>query len=418
MSKESVTRRQSHINKLPNDLISRILKCLPLRNAAKLCTISRSWLCAWKELPDLKFDAKFFAEVLKGKTPTVEEFYNYLSVILLSHVGAISGFYLYVPELTSASAPDIGPWISYLSRNGVKDITIKNAHKPPLKLPYHLFSCPTLENLKLHNCVLNLLPYFKVLRNLKSIELECVVFMGNSFTFFIASCPLLQSLTLKQCPGFERIHITAPNLNYLTLSGKFDSIYLRSLENLVSFSVTLEEMVPNYQKARSCELIAYLAHRCRIQNLRFRGFFCKFLTAGGVGGMFPTCYRYLKSLELSNIETNDLDEFLWVSGMIKSCPVLEDLQISFSSKDAAESKMAYDPQYQLHRLGEVRLTSVTGVTMELKLIEFLLRCSPVLKTMYVKRHVKITNVLESRLARELMYYPRISPKATLVYLEP
>ncbi|KAK9669836.1 hypothetical protein RND81_13G157900 [Saponaria officinalis] len=412
-----MTYAQSVVEKLPQDIISKILKCLPLHDAAKLCSISRAWFSAWKELHELRFDARFFAKVLKNKTPMAIEFCNIVSVILLSHVGPISGFYLCIPELKRSTAPDIGPWISFLSRSNIKDITIKNLQMPPLKLSYHLFSCLNLEKLTLDNCVLNLLPSFNVLRYLKSIEFERVMFMGNSLTDFIASCTILQSLTLKNCTGFEYIDIVAPNLKYLTVSGKFESVYLRSAANLICLSVTLEEMVVNYQSARTCDLIGYLSLSCNIEKVSFGGHFCKFLTAGKIRRISLKYFRFLKSLQLSNIETNDPDEFFWVLEMIKGCPVVEDLKISFSSTDSTEHINAFDRRCQFSRLRKVHLSSVSGVTMELKLIEFLLRCSPTLETMHVVKDVNITDALESRLTRELMYYCRASRKAKVVYVD-
>ncbi|KAK9671786.1 hypothetical protein RND81_12G054800 [Saponaria officinalis] len=416
LSNKKITVAPDILDKLPDDIVSRILKCLPLHDAAKLCLLSRSWLYAWKGLPELRFDAEFFAEVLKGKTPTAEKLCNILSVILLSHVGPINGFYLCVPRLKSSIAPNIGPCISSLSRNSVKAITIKNV-KEPLMLSYHLFSCLNLEKLTLDNCVFNVLPFSNVLKKLKSMELEQVIIMGNSFSKFIASCPVLESLTLKQCRGFEHIYIAAPNLKYLTASGLFESVYLRFAKNLIGFSVTLEKMIPNNQSGKTCELIAYLAHQCRLEYLSFGGHFCKLLTAGEIGKMFPIYYHSLKSLELCNIKTNDRDELFWVIGMVKCCPVLEDLKISFLSKYCAEHKIEFDSGHRFYRLRKVHLTSVMGVVLELRLIEFLLRCSPALETMCVKRDAKITQALESRLTRSLMYYCRASPEATVVYVE-
>ncbi|XP_074296224.1 F-box/FBD/LRR-repeat protein At1g13570-like [Silene latifolia] len=418
MRNKTVTDTQGLANKLPDDIIRRILKCLPLHDAAKLCLVSRSWLCAFEELSELRFDAKVFAAVLKSKPPTAEELFNILSVILLSHIGTISVFYVCIPKLKSSSAPDIGPCFSYLSRNGVKDITIKNVENSPLKLSYHLFSCLNLERLTLDNCIINLLPFFKQFVNLKTIEFENVTFKGNSLTDFIASCPALQTLTLTRCKGFEYMEIIAPNLKYLTVLGNFESVCFRNAATLIGFSVTLEETVANHQSAGACELLAYLARPCKIENLSFGGHFCKFLTAGRIGRMFPTKYSCLKSLQLSNIETHVLDEFLWVIGLIKSCPVVEDLKISFSGKECEEHAIAFDSHYRLCGLRKVQLTSVSGVIMELKLIEYLLRCSPALETMSVKRDAKITKVLETRLARELMYFCRASPVAKIVYEDP
>ncbi|XP_074317818.1 F-box/FBD/LRR-repeat protein At1g13570-like [Silene latifolia] len=177
-------------------------------------------------------------------------------------------------------------------------------------------------------------------------------------------------------------------------------------------------MVSNHQSATACELIAYLAHPCRIETLSFGGHFCKFLTAGRIGTMLPTTFRCLKSLQLSNIETHEYGEFLCAIGVIKSCPVIEELKISFSSKDCAEHMIAFYPQYQLCCLRKVHLTSVLGVIMELKLIEFLLRCSPALEIMSVKRDARITKFLESRLTRELMYFRRASSEAKVDYMDP
>ncbi|MFS7949313.1 hypothetical protein Hanom_Chr06g00570071 [Helianthus anomalus] len=72
----------------------------------------------------------------------------------------------------------------FLSRKGVKDITLCKENGPRLWLPTHLFSCLELKHLKLNYCDFDPPASFDGFPNLLSLELHIVQFESGKFVEF------------------------------------------------------------------------------------------------------------------------------------------------------------------------------------------------------------------------------------------
>ncbi|XP_074309514.1 F-box/FBD/LRR-repeat protein At1g13570-like [Silene latifolia] len=410
------------ISTLPANVLSQIMECLPLRDAARASVLSKSWRYTWLSLPKLTFDAIFFRDALKDKQFDGSEFYVLVSKVLLYHVGPVSKFHLYIPKLQSTGC-FIAPCLSYLSKNSVKEITLRNDYLGRITLSSYLFSCLDLEKLQLNRFKLDVPFSFKGFRNLLNLELDDALFIGNSFRRLVDCCPQLETLTLLKWSDWKGIHIHAPKMKHLTLSGKFEAIWLKSPQNLVSLSITLDEMGQNDRISRFQELIQLLSELSELEKLAVGGYTCKALTSGGIVSLLPFKYKCLKVLQLSNIDANDFSEFRFVTGIIRSCPVIQVLKISFSSLVSVgvisvEHEIDTAMSCSLDHLREVETAGVKGLSMELKLIGFLLNHSSALYQFKIKPSVTIEANLESQMTRQLMRFPRASPKAEIIYVDP
>ncbi|XP_074300670.1 F-box/FBD/LRR-repeat protein At1g13570-like [Silene latifolia] len=384
MSKQRKLKRQKTggvippdlITELPRHVIDGIMEHLPLHDAARMSVLSHKWLDIWRSIPILTFDAQFFKRVFKNKrNNTTHEFYDIATRILIYHSGHLLRFHLEIPVLTSN--PDINQWIYHLSKNGVSDISIQNQNQTSLKLSSHIFSCSNIEKLKLQSCIIDPFNNFKGFRKMTCLDLDKTTITSNAFKRLIRGCPLLQELRLTNCIPIQNITIVSPNLCHLTVRGTFKSIYVRNVENLVSAVIGFDKRVDGGVKASLDVLINALANSSNLQKLGFRGHFVKTMYE-----MFlpPPTFDKLRNLELSSIHLNEVEEFCSIISIIENCPVIERLNISVStSKIETVHVLDYNHDFVLKCLRYASVEICRGSNMELKLIQFLLECSPILK---------------------------------------
>ncbi|KAM0030759.1 putative F-box domain-containing protein [Helianthus debilis subsp. tardiflorus] len=158
----------SIITNMPDNVVTNILDRLPLQHAVRTSILSRSWRFKWTMLSQLVFDKMFFKYLRKSKGKN-NNHGGVISRLLLHLSGAITKFVLCINDVLDAE--DINHWILFLSRKGIKDLTIRNRDETPLMLPTHLFSCLVLKHVHLFNCCFNPPPSFHGFPNLLSFDL-------------------------------------------------------------------------------------------------------------------------------------------------------------------------------------------------------------------------------------------------------
>ncbi|XP_074306570.1 F-box/FBD/LRR-repeat protein At1g13570-like [Silene latifolia] len=392
------------ITELPRNVIDVIVEKLSLCDAAKMSVLSRKWLDIWRSKQKLVLDAPFLDRVLKRKIYT-REFSDIVTKILFQHSGHLFSFHLKIPSLDSC--PDVDQWICYLSRTGVSDICIENLYRNPLKLSRHIFSCGNLEKLKLHYFMINHTHNYGGFRKMTCLDLDKITFTEQAFKYLIHGCPLLQELRLTNFIGMEHVTIDAPNLIRLIVDGTFLSLDVRNAEKLVSADFGLQKYVDVCHKASLRVLIQALASSSKLQNLVFRGHFLKVLYKES---LLPSSFEKLRKLDLLFIDLNDMDEFRSIISVIQACPAVERLNISVStSKHKTSDLLDYNPSAVLHHLCYADVFICKGSEMELKLIEFLLECSPILKSLSLTTSTWYTNRIFSRkMINQLFHFRRAS----------
>ncbi|GJY90685.1 F-box/FBD/LRR-repeat protein-like protein [Tanacetum coccineum] len=118
---------------------------------------------------------------------------------------------------------DINHWILFVSRNGIKDLTLENFDRDdPFKLPTQLYSCMELEHLKLEHCCFRRSPSFQGFPNLRSLDFSNVGFLGYTFGEFISWSPRLEILKFRVFGRTKEVKISKiaklRNLKTLSLS--------------------------------------------------------------------------------------------------------------------------------------------------------------------------------------------------------
>ncbi|KAI3796249.1 hypothetical protein L1987_38916 [Smallanthus sonchifolius] len=341
-----------------------------------------------------------------------------VSRLLLNLKGAITKFVLYIQDRCHNDVVgDIAHWILFLSRNGVKDLTIMKMHGAPLKLPTHLFSCLELKHLKLFYCCFDPPPSFHGFPNLLSLELGLVQFESSKFEEFITRCPSLEILNMRYRRFFLEIWMLHPqgsemmNMDNFSL-GKVKLIDIAKLANLKMLSLPLFHL-DNMMITNSNSIFEILCFLPKLQELELDFVKCKF-TEGGAKNRSLPAFHCLKVLKLTTIDLGDSITLSCAFEVIRSFPNLQTLEIKASDCDDHPTRAIYSPDVDYNTMGSLKLQSVfltyfKASDNEVCLIKYLLACSPFLKTVFIRHGPFLLSEEKMMFARKLLMLRRASP---------
>ncbi|KMT03245.1 hypothetical protein BVRB_8g197900 [Beta vulgaris subsp. vulgaris] len=415
---------QDMISSVPTEVTDKIMKRLPLKTAAKMSVLSRKWRRNWLSHRYLVFDRDFWKEQRKnGKIEWHKISVIIISNILFLHNGPVQVFHLHIPDGSGDNISlNLSPWIFFLSRIGVKKISITNWSNR-LIIPSHIYACKELVKLRIEDYVIQIPPCeFKGFAHLRNLELVDVEFKHETLKSLIASCPQLKVLVLENnSTGMNNVVIDAPRLEALTIRCAFKSLALENVPCVKSVIVCLqsdleEDMEEDFSDIEIVDAIKVLASSTKLQCLQFEGLMCELLAAAYIAQPFTLAFNHLHRLCLIELELRSFRIFSFTFSMLQSCPFIKDLHISLNSiQDNVQHKFDYNEDYKLGHLLKVRITGITGSSAEFKLIEYVLATSVVLEKLFVKC-AYLNPSSELKVLRELLQLPRASPKAKLVCL--
>ncbi|RWR81200.1 F-box/RNI-like superfamily protein isoform 1 [Cinnamomum micranthum f. kanehirae] len=267
------------ISNLFKDVMDLILVRLPIKDAVRTSILSKKWRYKWVSIPDLVFDKDCLMEGASEK-----EYAHVVDQVLLNHVGPICKFSCtnYVP-----SCSHIDRWIAFLSRNGIKKITIvMNLLEDRYDVPSSIFNCQELDHLELHLCRLKVPPTFKGFENLLVLDLNYayisdghaswkrdVSMSEDEIAFLIAKCPLLERLKLS-IPAFHQcLKIHAPSLRCFEFNGQFRDLSLGSsplLTNVSMYSILPPSFWDILEESNTCNLDRFAEYSHRVERLALK----------------------------------------------------------------------------------------------------------------------------------------------------
>nr|GEV52218.1 hypothetical protein [Tanacetum cinerariifolium] len=185
------------ISSTPDDVITNIFNRLPLQDAVRTGTLSKSWRYKWTMISQLVFDEDFYEYLEKTKN---EKYYRRIVSRFLLHLkSGITKFHLYIEKGRDSilDAEDISNWILVLSQKGILEFTLLNMDATPVLLTTHIFSCLKLIRLTLYNCHFRPVSTFSGFPYLLSLDLSEVVFGSYTCGDFLTRCPILEILKLR-----------------------------------------------------------------------------------------------------------------------------------------------------------------------------------------------------------------------------
>ncbi|KAF8407749.1 hypothetical protein HHK36_006884 [Tetracentron sinense] len=413
------------ISNLPDHVIETILVHLPIRDAVRTSVLSHKWRYKWATIPELVFDdysipPPFFDHntILTAQDVIIHmhKLVNSIDRVLLLHNGLVHKFDLSTRFLNDSF---IDSWILFLSRNGIKELTLKYRGEKHYRVPYSFFSCQAITCLKLLCCILEPPFVFKGFSHLKSLNLHSVILSDDVFETIISNCIALERLRVIELYGCTHFKIRGLNLQHLYFQGELTHICFIDAPRLSFVSIFLQNsLLEHVGRGDSCNLVQVLGPLTGLEKLATEGFFIKFLAIGNVPVRLPVTYDRLKSISLvMNFE--DLNETLVMLCLLQSSPNLHELEIVHDDADFADLEEDFwKAQGQLdcsmNHLRVVRVSDIVWLQPELQFMKFVLANSPVLEILSVIRKSDII-FDETKMMEELLRFERASSIAEIVY---
>lgn len=177
------------ISALPVDLLVTILKYVPTKDAITTMVLSKRWRFIWTRLPVLEYKEDNDDESKKSV-------WWFLDKSLQLHKAPVLGSLLIELGPRCPTDADVGKCVAKAVDRGVIVLQLELLWSAdPASLPNTLYSCKSLEILKLSHKILVDVPSIACLPSLKMLVLNCVVYKNDeSLVRFLSSCPVLKSL--------------------------------------------------------------------------------------------------------------------------------------------------------------------------------------------------------------------------------
>ncbi|XP_031114206.1 F-box/FBD/LRR-repeat protein At1g13570-like [Ipomoea triloba] len=370
-------------NKLPTDVLNCILDHLPVRDAARTSILSRKWRYIWAGHPNLVLNPKNIV------TSSKNDFVGIVNDILLQHTGPILTFGVDISLVDMTRYPNIDLWILYLSRNGLRDLTVENSSPDLYALPSYVFLCQELTVLDLSNCIFKQpCGTIRSFQNLKQLYLTQVAFKPEvSASIFTAS--KLWYLGLTKCTGID-------HLNF-----EVESLHRNERINLTSL----------------------FEHWTQISKLTLDGHHLKLLAAGSVTSALPVKVNSLRELILFGINFTDLEQISCILCLLHSSPGVHSPQIWAAKIPSVTASDNLALQYlqehsgmseDINSLQTLMIKFFQGSRVEILFVKLILSCCSSLERItFVDNKVLPSEV--SNILKELLLFPRASRKAQIVF---
>ncbi|XP_076919829.1 F-box/FBD/LRR-repeat protein At1g13570-like [Bidens hawaiensis] len=372
---------EDFITTMPDDVVTNILDRLPIQDAVGTSILARNWRFKWNMLSQLVFDDDFF-HYLSYKAGDTNNYGCIISRLLFHLNGAITRFVL----RRKLDDENVSHWILFLSRKGIKDLTLAHDGITPFKLPTRFFSCLEFKHLKLYNCCLSPPPTFLGFPNLLSLQL----FRENSeLGEFIIRCPLLEILILYDSDKVGKV--------------KLDEIAQLKNLKILSFSLSHLNTTMTVSSYNIFELLDSLP-KLQVLHLNFKDYK---LTKGGAKKRFPAAFPSLKALKLYRIDLCNGENLSCAFELIKSCPNLQTLEILAIQQEADPIPIP-EVEYNITGLKSVELINLKGSENEVHLIKYLFACSPLLKMIVIRPRYSLAPGEQLMFARKLLMLRRAS----------
>ncbi|CAA2958252.1 F-box/FBD/LRR-repeat protein At1g13570-like [Olea europaea var. sylvestris] len=403
------------ISNLPCSIIENILGCLPLRDAVRTSILSREWRYKWITCPELVFDF-WFDQMFLGNHKLEMIIYQ----ILRLHQGPLLKFALQVPDFRSC--PDVDQWIDHLPNNNIQDFTLHISRGDKYVLPSRLFAFQQLRNLKLYKCAFNPPPGFKGFSKLVNLDLQNVELDPVTFAKFVALCPNLESLRLMDCTGFECLEINASKLKFLEFHGVFKSVSFKNCSSLAEVKLSFSSMDFKTGNRFSFDLIKSLSCLPALEELHLQAYVLEDLTEFGAPKKLPMALKTLKTLHLSDMYFEKIEEISCAICLIRSSPNLQKLKITAFTFDVVEAVAEFLRAQKISdgsmtQLKTVDMQLFSGIESEMEFVKYLLASATALEEMAISPHAGSVSDGGESILNELKQFPRASPKAEIINSE-
>uniref|UniRef100_A0A803KVC4 non-specific serine/threonine protein kinase n=1 Tax=Chenopodium quinoa TaxID=63459 RepID=A0A803KVC4_CHEQI len=413
------------LSSLPDNLIETILMYMSIKEAAKTSILSRQWRYKWTTIPVLNFNLESLNIPIRAVTAIddqsgVDKYNHIINTVLKQHSGNVQKIKMTIINKKRRNddlqVPNEFRWIQEL----ILGYNLKISYN----LPPFIFSCKSLEVLRLECCIFTSPLSMIALPKLKTLDLRNATFRPSCLESHISQCPLLENLRLYDVEGIVDLTLDAPMLKSCVLKGAFESIHLNNA-TLLSFLYLcpyrifrryLDYFQPldYFQSFFQLKALRELeVHSESIQNL----------FAGNCPEARVKNLPELQELTVYEFSPGDLSMVSSLFSLIRSCSNLQYLEIHV--KDSISSilpslenflKAMGDTPKCFQHVKSIHLVGIYGTMYEMELLKFLLINSPSLGKMIVKSIHKDTCKEHTTLLKDLLSFNRASCTVQIILL--
>ncbi|GJV18892.1 F-box/LRR-repeat protein 25-like protein [Tanacetum coccineum] len=280
--------------------------------------LSKRWQDLWLQVPNLIIDYKDYYE-----HSIIEFFLSIKNIFLRYGLAKLNKFRLHARYTNEG---EVESCIRYAIDLNVRELDIDvcdNDMGTGISLPKYLFTCSSLVHLKLYQCFFDNLDV-TCWKNLRSLSIGSCIFHEYLFQIILSGTPVLETLIIDSCCGFEFIDITnesvnnfvicgsstedidtlqinAPHIQSLTIKGKFDlaAILLLNVSSVVQAKLDYRTTYNFYNmgmhKHHRIELLKGLILIPHIKELKVGKFCLEVLASSKAEGFI--CPSNLKVVE-------------------------------------------------------------------------------------------------------------------------
>ncbi|KAL3653051.1 hypothetical protein CASFOL_002732 [Castilleja foliolosa] len=194
------------LSALPDGILIHILSFIGVKKSAVTSVLSKRWKFLWTELPELKFH-----EISKVK---VREFVAMVNRTLLirsrTHLETFNVFFRYDDSFAS----DVDSWLDFAVKNKAKEVYLylnSDFLENLYLLPEMMYSNSSLTCFSVRGCVMDTLTKIEW-RSLTRLYIQDSRIPQRVIDNILSECPVLHTLDLEYCGGFNCLDIKSQNL--------------------------------------------------------------------------------------------------------------------------------------------------------------------------------------------------------------
>ncbi|CAA7032702.1 unnamed protein product [Microthlaspi erraticum] len=416
--------KKDRISELPDSLICDILTHLSTKKVVSTSVLSTRWRNIWLWVPNVELNSKTFPNV-NAFVKFGDRFFDPIRVSCIQKLELTLN-----PKARTLDDDEsyFTSWIEAAIKRKIHHLDVRLSKVSLRKKPLRLYSCDTLVYLRL---------YQVVLADAEFVSLPCLNTMYLDKNWYPREATLEK--LISSCPVLKNLKIVASDLDT-----KVFRVHSRSLKTI---SIKRGRIVlPQYNNVPGVVIDAPLLRRLSIDDRKSESFVVKNLESHakldiylsfGLGEMTISSFTFRLICRYSELEP--LPQFCYMSDLcvavhptklkqletfLESCPNLKSLFLvqlgsynynpEVPSEEMNQEGLPSVPQCLLSSLQLVRFkVPITGVAGEMKLVNYFLKNSTVLKKLILRLDSRSA---KDEILKELFEIPRGSTECELVIL--
>ncbi|KAL3653052.1 hypothetical protein CASFOL_002733 [Castilleja foliolosa] len=206
------------LSALPDGILIHILSFLGLKESVVTSVLSKRWKFLWTELPRLEFYEE------SKERDKISKFVTMVNRTLLirrgAHLEKFDVFFRYDESFAS----DVDSWLDFAVKNKAKEIRLhlwSRTEANLYRLPETMYSNPYLIRFSVHDCYMDTLAKIEW-GSLTRLEITDSRLPQHVIENILSGCPVLQSLGLEDCLGFNCLDVKSQNLYELRVFDRGD----------------------------------------------------------------------------------------------------------------------------------------------------------------------------------------------------